>query len=87
MTNTPFYITPDKFKAMRLALGLTQSQAAVLLGIPGGNPVQVCNWEAGRVRIPHRAVIIYDLMSKLNDHKKLICDLLYKLREKNHESA
>lgn len=42
-------MTPDKFKRVRLALGLTQRELADQLGV---HRVTVARWEVGERRIP-----------------------------------
>lgn len=46
--------SPEKLKKKRNAKGYTQAQIAIALGLKPTSNACVCDWEAGRVRVPDK---------------------------------
>ena len=64
MKKQKFYCEPRKFAAMRHKLGFTQAKAAAIIGV---RTLRISAWECGRAPVPQAAVVIYDLLTELDN--------------------
>lgn len=59
-------MTPESYRIFRKRLGLTQADAAALIGV---TPHAIANWERGRRALPDYAVNMLELAEALNDQQ------------------
>ena len=67
MARNKFRFPPRKFYEMRARLDLTQTEAALVIGVSG--PIIISKWENGHDPIPRYAVTILDLLSRIKNPK------------------
>ena len=67
MRRNKFQFHPRKFYEMRARLDLTQTEAALVIGVSG--PIIISKWENGHDPIPRYAVTILDLLSRIKNPK------------------
>ena len=67
MPRKKFKFLPRKFFEMRTQLGLSQSEAAIMIGVSGNHTIS--RWENGHMPIPRYAATILDLLGKIKNPK------------------